>query len=77
MTWAKNFGDRDRAGSFETGKRAKAVEKLCAGGCGAGIEKRKTYCGPCYDIRLQENIEKNRAKYKVAVSSKNQPRQGE
>lgn len=64
MTWAKNYGDRFNT-SAQSGKRAKAIEKICAG-CGTGIDSRKTYCGPCYDVRLQSNIEKNRARYKAA-----------
>lgn len=59
MTWAKNYGDRLGVATSSSDRRAKAVSKACAK-CGTGIEKRKTYCGPCYDVRLQENIIKNR-----------------
>lgn len=59
MTWAKNFSDRYSGGPSPSEKRAKKVEKTCAK-CGTGIENRKTYCGPCYDIRYQENVVKNR-----------------
>ncbi len=46
-----------------SGTRAKPVQKHCAA-CGAGLmDRRKTYCGPCYDRRLQENIAANRRKY--------------
>ncbi len=58
----QSFADAGR--SIESGKRAKPVEKACAG-CGCGIEKRKTYCGPCYDTRLMANIAKNRHKYRA------------
>lgn len=36
--------------------------------CGAGLDKkgRKRFCLPCYDIRSQENIARNRLKYKLA-----------
>ena len=64
MTWAKNYADRFSA-SETSGKRAKSIDKLCAAGCGAIIAKRKTYCGPCYDVRLQQNIAKNREIYKT------------
>lgn len=53
----------DAGHSIESGKKAKAVEKSCAR-CGCGIEKRKTYCGPCYGIRYEENIAANRHKYR-------------
>lgn len=47
-----------------TGLRAKAIQKLCAM-CGTGLmSKAKTYCGPCYDERLQANIAASRHKYK-------------
>lgn len=46
-------------------KRAKALAKVCATeGCGARLQdRRKTYCGPCYDARLQANIAANRWRY--------------
>jgi hypothetical protein len=64
VTWAKNFGDR-YAGAPGTAadQKAKKVEKFCAS-CGTGVDSRKTYCGPCYDVRLQANIAKNRGKYR-------------
>ena len=57
----QSFAEAGR--SIESGKRAQAVEKLCSR-CGvARIPKRKTYCGPCYDVRLQEIIAASRHKY--------------
>lgn len=44
-------------------KNAKSTDHQC-GNCPATIPLRKTYCGPCYDERLMENIKKNRSKYK-------------
>lgn len=58
MTWAKNYGDRIGGTGSVDGKRAPRIEKRCK--CGALIPKRKTWCGPCYDVRLHENIAKNR-----------------
>lgn len=56
----------DAGGRAETSQRkAKAVEKFCAK-CGCGIERRKTYCGPCYDIRYNERVAANRLKAKNA-----------
>lgn len=47
-----------------TGPRAKAVQKICPM-CGTGLmDRRKTYCGPCYDKRLESNIAANRHKYR-------------
>jgi hypothetical protein len=53
----------DAGRSIETGPRAKPLEKRCAG-CGTGIPRRKTWCGPCYDERLQANILAHRKKMK-------------
>lgn len=44
-------------------RKGKAMEKLCLM-CGCRIEKRKTYCGPCYGFRYEETIAANRHKYK-------------
>lgn len=55
---------REAGHSIEAGKRAKVVTKKCAA-CGMRLnDNRKTYCGPCYDRRLQENIAANRHKYR-------------
>jgi hypothetical protein len=43
-------------------QKGRAIEKRCA--CGAPIPKRKTWCSPCYDVRLQANIAANRSKYR-------------
>ena len=64
MTWAKNYGDRFSGSASQTGNRARAISKACAK-CGTGIERRKTYCGPCYDVRLEEN---NRKRHSAKVS---------
>lgn len=57
----QGFADAGR--SIETaGQRAKPVSKACAR-CGCGIENRKTYCGPCYASRYEENVAANRHKY--------------
>lgn len=40
-------------------RKGKAVAKTCKR-CGTGIDKRKTYCGPC----CAENIAANRHKYR-------------
>ena len=45
--------------------RAKRAEKVCAK-CGVLLrDRRKTYCGPCYGIRYEENVTRNRAKYRA------------
>jgi len=44
-------------------RKGNEFAKLC-GRCGCRIERRKTYCGPCYDVRLAENIAANRHKYR-------------
>jgi hypothetical protein len=44
-------------------RKGEAFAKLC-GSCGCRIDRRKTYCGPCYDVRLMENIAANRHKYR-------------
>jgi len=41
------------------GERAAVHDKRCAI-CGCEIPKRKTYCAPCYDVRLMSQIKKNR-----------------
>lgn len=52
--------------SIETAMRkGDAFEKRCLR-CDCRIERRKRYCGPCYDLRLTENIKANRHKYKRA-----------
>lgn len=50
----------EAGGRAETADRkGKKIEKLCRT-CGCGIERRKTYCGPCYDLRLTVTIARNR-----------------
>lgn len=58
----QSFAEAGR--SAETASaRGKKIEKACCR-CGCDIPKRKTYCGPCYDVRLHENIAANRKRYK-------------
>jgi len=61
----RDRGSHNPSGSIAdiSAKRARGVVKLCPT-CGAGLmEARKTYCAPCYDVRLQANIAANRSKY--------------
>lgn len=56
----------EAGGRAETSDRkARATTKACRE-CGCGIDSRKTYCGPCYDVRLATNIAANRHKYRKA-----------
>jgi CDGSH-type Zn-finger protein len=59
-----SFYSRTHSGFAEIagGKAPKRGEKACTN-CGCGISKAKTYCGPCYDIRLTDNIARNRKRY--------------
>jgi hypothetical protein len=65
MTWAKNHGDRDRAAVLETGKRGRKLRQCET--CPSLVSGAKRFCGPCYDVRLQANIAKNRSKYKAGA----------
>lgn len=63
----RNKGSHSPSGSFAdfTTKPVNRVRGHCKK-CGCGLlNKAKRYCGPCYDIRLQENIARNRLKYKA------------
>lgn len=44
-------------------KRGARPDKKC-GMCGSPIPMRKTFCGPCYDIRLQTKIQAGRERRK-------------
>lgn len=56
----------EAGGRAETSDRkAKATVKACRQ-CGCGIERRKTYCGPCRDVRLAATVAANRHKYRKA-----------
>lgn len=35
--------------------------------CGCALSKRKRFCLPCYDVRLQENIVAGRARRRAAT----------
>ena len=53
----RNRGSHKPSGSIADiagAKRAKPITKRCT--CGALIQSRKTFCGPCYDVRYQENV---------------------
>lgn len=50
-------------------QKGRPVEKLCKR-CQCGIPRRKTYCSPCYDLRLAENIAANRHKYQSKKEQK-------
>ena len=54
MTRATNYIHRFNATHSEAGPRAKAARKTCAI-CGTGIGSRKLYCGPCSDVKRQQN----------------------
>lgn len=54
--------------SIETSmKRGQTFKKRCKRCC-CLIERRKTYCSPCYGIRHEENIAANRHKYQKPKS---------
>lgn len=61
----RDRGARRPSGSFAelTGKPVNRVRGHCEQ-CGAGIDRRKRFCLPCYDERLQANIAANRHKYR-------------
>ena len=63
-----------RSGYYQYDKPAKPA-KVCRA-CGNeftwGSATRK-YCGPCYDIRSQANIAKNRHKYRKPKKHKHNP----
>lgn len=64
---SKSFEARRTHGSFAdlSGGKAKPIVGQCLT-CGAKLIKRgKKYCLPCYDVRLAENIAKNKARYKA------------
>lgn len=61
----RNKGSHSPSGSFAdfTAKPVNRVVKFCET-CGCGLsDRRKRFCGPCYDVRLQANIAANRHKY--------------
>lgn len=69
---SRSFEARRTHGSFAelSGGRAKAVQKLCAQ-CGCGLmDRRKTYCAPCYDVRLQGHNDRNRKIYAAKIAAK-------
>lgn len=37
--------------------------------CGCALAKKKRFCLPCYDVRLQENIVAGRQRRKAAASA--------
>lgn len=56
MTWARNFGDRYHASSSLETRRAKGGKICTRPGCDAGIDNRKTYCGPCSNLNHEERV---------------------
>jgi hypothetical protein len=50
--------------------RAKACKKTCRE-CGSGLlDNRKTYCAPCYDVRLQGHNTRNRKIYADKIKAR-------
>ena len=63
----RDRGSHRPSGAFAdlTGKPVNRVRGYCEM-CGCGVDKRKRFCLPCYDERLQGNIAANRHKYRSA-----------
>lgn len=64
----RDRGARTPSGSFAdlTAAPVNRVKGHCEM-CGVGVDRRKRFCLPCYDARLQANIAANRHKYRKAT----------
>lgn len=55
------------SGAHDLGERkAKKMEKACAD-CGVGVGNRRIVCGPCSDVRKNQNVTRYRRKIRAAA----------